>query len=93
MLFPFSNFLVRRNEARKLSLTMAERTKRSGIRKCADEDHLPKFFCPAAQREDVVPAAPFAEGVQAVQSCDGVVGGSGPSRRAIAPAHPRKSLL
>lgn len=32
MLLPLSNFLVRRSEARKLSLSMVERTKQSGIR-------------------------------------------------------------
>ena len=32
LLYPLSNFLVRRSEARNLSLSMIERTKKSGIR-------------------------------------------------------------
>lgn len=41
MLFPLSNFLVRRSEARKLSLSMIERTKRSGIRDVPMKTNFP----------------------------------------------------
>ncbi|MFM0029603.1 methyltransferase domain-containing protein [Paraburkholderia madseniana] len=44
MLLPVSNFLVRRSEARKLSLSMEERTKQSGIRDVPMKTTFPSFF-------------------------------------------------
>lgn len=44
MLFPLSNFLVRRSEARKLSLSMVERTKQSGIRDVPMKTNFPNVF-------------------------------------------------
>jgi SAM-dependent methyltransferase len=44
MLFPLSNFLVRRSEARKLSLSMVERTKQSGIRDVPMKTNFPSVL-------------------------------------------------
>lgn len=44
LLFPLSNFLVSRAEARKLSLSMVERTKQSGIRNVPMKTTFPSIF-------------------------------------------------
>jgi SAM-dependent methyltransferase len=44
LLYPLSNFLVRRSEARKLSLSMIERTKQSGIRDVPMKTTFPSIF-------------------------------------------------
>lgn len=44
VLLTFSNFLVKRAEGRKLSLSMTERTKQSGCRKIAYKTHFPPIF-------------------------------------------------
>jgi SAM-dependent methyltransferase len=44
LLFPLSNFLVRRSEGRKLSLSMVERTKQSGIRDVPMKTSFPSVF-------------------------------------------------
>ena len=44
MLFPVSNYLVRKSEARKLSLSMVERTKQSGIRDVPMKTNFPSVF-------------------------------------------------
>ncbi|MFM0011362.1 class I SAM-dependent methyltransferase [Paraburkholderia sediminicola] len=44
ILLPLSNFLVRRSEARKLSLSMLERTKQSGIRDVPMKTTFPRFL-------------------------------------------------
>ncbi|OUL88689.1 class I SAM-dependent methyltransferase [Paraburkholderia hospita] len=44
MLFPLSNFLVRRSEAKKLTLSMVERTKKSGIRDVPMKTNFPNIF-------------------------------------------------
>jgi len=44
MLFPVSNYLVRKSEARKLSLSMVERTKQSGIRDVPMKTKFPSVF-------------------------------------------------
>lgn len=44
LLFPLSNFLVNRAEARKLSLSMVERTKQSGIRKVPMKTTFPSIL-------------------------------------------------
>ncbi|UZE19619.1 class I SAM-dependent methyltransferase [Pseudomonas sp. B21-054] len=42
MLFPLSNFIVKRNESKKLSLSMIDRTKQSGIRGVPMKTTFPK---------------------------------------------------
>lgn len=44
MLFPLSNFIVKRSESRKLSLSMIDRTKQSGIRGVPMKTTFPKMF-------------------------------------------------
>ncbi|QAY87757.1 class I SAM-dependent methyltransferase [Pseudomonas arsenicoxydans] len=44
ILYPLSNYLVRRSEAKKLSLSMVERTKQSGIRNVGMKTTFPKVL-------------------------------------------------
>jgi len=44
IVYPLSNYLVRRSEARKMSLSMVERTKQSGIRNVPMKTTFPKVF-------------------------------------------------
>ncbi|WP_397451934.1 class I SAM-dependent methyltransferase [Pseudomonas sp. NA-150] len=44
MLFPLSNFIVKRNESKKLTLSMLERTKQSGIRGIPMKTSFPGFL-------------------------------------------------
>ncbi|PNG40353.1 hypothetical protein A1354_14090 [Pseudomonas asplenii] len=44
ILFPLSNYIVKRSESRKLSLSMVDRTKQSGIRGVPMKTTFPKFL-------------------------------------------------
>ncbi len=44
ILYPISNFIVRRSEAKKLSLSMLERTKQSGIRGITMKTTFPRYL-------------------------------------------------
>lgn len=55
LLLPLSNWLVRRNESRKLKLSNLERTKQSGFRKVAMKTHFPAVFALLLNRFSIYP--------------------------------------
>jgi phospholipid N-methyltransferase len=55
LLLPLSNWLVRRNESKKLNLSKLERTKQSGFRKVAMKTHFPAGFALLLNRFTIYP--------------------------------------